>query len=204
MRIESVMTFRSVVAKSVSIAYLSLFGNPAWGSVVTDSTGVQLGELLSFDSDRNQVAVITSRGYLVNLSLSTGEITSLQDGADAAVYRLADCSGQPYARYLRIKPVVLPAVLSASQETEIMYAHRDASVVPLAIGDSYYRWVRVGSNPLPECLETQVQFDDDAKMLIEIEPNDPVDTGIGAGPFAPPFSISYLTEFADGFEQEQS
>ena len=165
--------------------------------IVTDGVGTTVGRLVSLE--RGDLTIVTPRGYLVYLRGRTGAIVSPDESGDTA-YLSSDCSGQPFAKEIYIKPLVFLSGWNASQGFEVMYVRGDSVPVTLNSGETYYQWGTVGPNPALVCFGTQLQIGDDPVRLTPMHPNDPSETGIGIGPFVPPFKISAIEVFKNGFE----
>lgn len=164
---------------------------------VTDGVGTTVGRLVSLEG--GDLTIITARGYLVYLRGRTGAIVS-PDESGGTAYLSPDCSGQPFAKNVYIKPLVFLSDWNASQGFEVMYVRGDSVQVTLNPGETYYQWGTIGPNPTLVCFGTQFQIGNDPVRLTPMYPNDLSETGIGSGPFVPPFKISAIAIFQDGFE----
>lgn len=172
----------------------------AWGAerLVRDATGLVLGEFVSIESE--SIAMTTSRGYLVVVG-NGGEIRHPGDLGEWVIYRDALCSGQRYVTNLLLQPIVYRS------EEGVVYVPDDAETIRLGVGDVYYIWSTVYPNPnpnpipnpQPEC-HLQEVGPDSSPFITPFFPNDPGVTGIGNGPFLPPFKISAVVVLRDGFE----
>lgn len=160
---------------------------------VSDANGVVMGEFVSLDS--GDIVATTTKGFLVYLRSSTGEITALHD-SNYLYYLDSECTGQLYVKSIPIRPVVFMSAQQFLQNPQVMYVN--SSATPVA-AQYYYRWTTIGGDPTLICYEQEAnsEFPD---YFLPVSPNDPTVTGLGNGPFVPPFKLSMRLVFEDGFD----
>lgn len=168
----------------------------ATAGIVRDAMGQAIGE---YDgNDRGDIIMTTASGYLVYVDAFSGEISAPQ-GAGSGAYLDANCVGPPYALNLYLRPLVYLSYEPATNVKQIFAIGGEVVPVVLNAGDFYYQWGVVGPGSTPVCHGWQVEANEHIYLFPMIQ-NNPAETGVGNGPFHPPFRISMSSLFLDGFD----
>lgn len=180
-----------IIAASLSM----VFNSPSHASVLRDSTGLVLGTMEYVE--RSNIAVSTIKGYMVFVESDSGKVDT-PDGSASIYFLDSTCSGTAYAVNVYIRPLVFSRYVPETDTYEIMSISADAIPVVMTEGQVMY-WQGSNQPGGPPCIPWPAPAGT-RQYLTPMAPNDPIITGIGNGPFLPPFTISMSSLFLDGFD----